>query len=126
MANWIDLFASATARACADAERFGFQIDTLEAEWRTKVGPIRKNSSADLLLRILPAAPIITVATAARLIGRSVPQTNEAIERLLETGILIQTKGKTRNRVFEVAGLIEAITGFERALASFVDHKTHS
>jgi Fic family protein len=118
MANWIDVFASATARACADAERFGAQIDALEVEWRKKVGPIRKNSSADLLLRVLPAAPIITVATAARLIGRSVPQTNEAIERFLEASILIQTKAKARNRVFEVAGLIEAITGFERALAS--------
>ena len=64
----------------------------------------------------LPSAPVVTVATAATLIGRSVPQTNAA--RLVERGVLTQTTVGRRNRPFEATGVVEALTGFERSLAS--------
>lgn len=73
---------------------------------------------ARLLLRVLPSAPIVTVSTAARLVGRSVQATNEAIEQLAATGVLKQTTIGRRNRAFEAVGLLDALTDFERGLAS--------
>lgn len=118
IAEWIGIFASASARAAADAIRVSEKIEGLERVWRNRVGRIRANSAVDLLLQALPSAPVITVATAARLIGRSVQATNLAVNQLLEAGVLKQTTIARRNRAFEATGLLETVTGFERGLAS--------
>ena len=54
----------------------------------------------------------------AAAIGRSRARTNEAVNTLLEHGILIKGTIGRRNRVFEVSGLLDAITGLERRLAA--------
>jgi Fic family protein len=117
-AAWVGIFAGAAARAAADAERLAEQVDALVESWRLRARPIRANSAADLLLRALPAAPVITVETAARLVGRSVQAANQAVEHLTRSGVLVPTRAVRRNRVFEAAGLLDALVGFERALAS--------
>jgi hypothetical protein len=114
----IDRFVADTASACAAAERFAADLDALEARWRDRVGRIRAGSSVDLLLRALPSAPVLTVATAAELIGRSVQRANDAVNQLARAGVLKQTSIGRRNRAFEVPELVSALTGFERALAS--------
>lgn len=116
--QWLGVFAAAAARAAADAARFGQQIDDLVRTWRERAAPVRARSAVDLLVRVLPSAPVVTVATAAKLIGRSVPQTNSAIARLMAAGVLTQTTVGRRNRAFEATGVVAAITGFERELAS--------
>ncbi|MEU4829775.1 Fic family protein [Streptosporangium sp. NPDC023615] len=113
----IDRFIADTARAIADTDRFGMELDALEAEWRRKAGKVRAASSVDLLLRMLPSAPVLTVTTAAELIGRSVQRANDAINHLVAAGVLKQTTIGRRNRAFETPDLIKALTGFERALA---------
>src|SRR5207247_268709 len=117
-ALWISTFAAAAAQASIDSERFGTQVDALVQRWRIQAAPIRANSAADLLLHVLPSAPAVTASTAATLIGRSPPAVNAAIAHLLEAGVLIQGTVGRRNRVFEAVGLLDALTGFERALAS--------
>jgi len=79
---------------------------------------VRKNSATDLLLRALPGAPIVTVQSAAALVGRSVQAVNEAIPRLLEAGVLKQITVGERNRAFEAPELIDSFTALERQLAS--------
>jgi Fic family protein len=118
IASWIGVFAAAAANAARDAERFGAQIDALVETWRTQAEPIRVDSTADLLLGLLPSAPIITVATAARLVERSVQAANEAVDHLIRAGVLKQTTIGRRNRAFEAVGLLDALTGFERSLPS--------
>lgn len=118
LAEWLRVFAAATARASADAERFGELVDELLRRWRAQAAPVRAKSAADLLLQVLPTAPIITVASAARLIGRSVQATNEAVERLVQAGVLTPIKPVRWRRAFEAEGLLDALTGVERALAS--------
>lgn len=118
VATWLRVFAFAAMRSAVDAERFGRDILELEESWRSKLGRVRANSAAELLLKALPSAPVITVATAAKLIKRSVPQTNAAVNRLAEAGILVPVRDVQWNRAFEAAGLLDAVTGFERALAS--------
>lgn len=117
-AKWIEVFASAATRACRDAEQFGQEIDDIERRWREAVGAVRANSTADLLLRALPSAPVITVSTAAKLVDRSVQAANLAVEQLEKAGVLVRINSVRWGRAFEARGLLDALTSFERSLAS--------
>lgn len=116
--RWVALFAAACRRAVTDALAFETTIDRLVQRWRTRMGRVRAGSASDLLLRRLPGAPVVTVAAAAELIGRSVQATNEAIARLEEAGVLTQVTVGRRNRAFEAPEVIELFTDLERRLAS--------
>lgn len=117
--TWLRTFASATTRACADAERYAEQIDSLHREWRTRLGRVRAGSAIAMLLERLPGTPVLTVESAARLIDRSVMRAGDAVNRLVAAGILRQRNvGRQRYRVFEATDVIELFTGLERALAS--------
>ena len=116
--RWVGLFATATRRAIADADAFEEKMQLLEEDWRKRLGQVRANSAVDLLLRRLPGAPILTVQSAAELIGRSTQATNEAITRLTEANVISQTTVGRRNRAFESPKMIRAFTDLERQLAS--------
>ena len=115
---WVGRFAAACRRAVADAASFEERTRQLQESWRTQLGSVRASSAADILLRRLPGAPIVTVTSAAGLIGRSFTAANEAISRLGEAGILRQITIGRRNRAFEAPEVIEAFTALERRLAS--------
>jgi Fic family protein len=115
---WVARFAAACVRAAADAADFEKRSRLLQEEWRPQVGPVRANSATDLLLRALPGAPLITVTSAAALIGRTFAPANDAIKRLEGAGILRPISVGRRNRAFEATGVIEAFTALERQLAS--------
>lgn len=116
--QWVGLFASACRRAIGDAQTFEDSVTALQVSWRTRNGTIRSGSATDLLINALPGAPIVTVNSAADLIGRSFQATNVAIARLVEAGILKQVKVGRRNRAFEAPELIRQFTDLERQLAS--------
>ncbi len=116
--RWIGLFGAATRRAVADAEQYEARVTELQTEWRERLGGVRAYSAAELLINALPGAPIVTVQSAATLIGRSEQAANQAIPRLADAGILRQINVGRRNRAFEAAELIDAFTDLERRLAS--------
>jgi Fic family protein len=116
--QWISRFTNELMRACDDATNFAATLAELEQQWRAQVGRVRANSAVDALLSALPGLPVLTVDTAATAIGRSRARTNDAVNTLLKHGVLIQGTLGRRNRVFEVAGLLDAITGLERRFAS--------
>jgi Fic family protein len=68
---WLRTVATATDRACRDAEQLALMVDELEAGWRRSLGRVRAESAVAELLERLPGTPVLTVATAATLIGRS-------------------------------------------------------
>jgi Fic family protein len=115
---WAGKFAGACIRAVDDAASFERHVQQIQDEWRAQLGRVRSGSATDLLIRSLPGAPILTVNGAAELIGRSFPQTNEAVARLTEAGVLSQVTAGERNRVFEAKEIINAFTDLERQLAS--------
>lgn len=118
-ANWLRTFASATIRSCADAQRYSADIAAIDAAWRARLGRVRANSSTDLLLGVLPGAPILTVESASKLIDRSNARTTDAVNALAEAGILQQRNvGRQRYRVFEAAEVLDLFTDLERALAT--------
>jgi Fic family protein len=115
---WVARFAAAAQRAVDDAGIFERRTLELHDQWKEKLGAIRANSATDLLLRVLPGAPIITVNSATSLVGRTFSAVNDAIARLVEAGILKQINIGQRNRAFEAPEIIEAFTDLERQLAS--------
>lgn len=116
--SWVALFAAATTRAVADAETYERRVAEVQGAWREALGRVRANSAADILINALPGAPVITVQSAAALIGRSEQAVNEAIPRLIDAGVLAQTTIGRRNRAFEAVALINAFSDLERQLAS--------
>jgi Fic family protein len=115
---WVARFAAACQRAVADATNFEERAQLLQSEWRARLGSVRANSAADRLLRTLPGAPIVTVNSAAALIGRTFKSANDGITRLADSGILKQVNVGRRNRAFEAPDVIDAFTALERQLAS--------
>ena len=115
---WAGRFSGACQRAVHDAASFEERIRQIQEEWRVRLGRVRSNSATDLLINSLPGVPVLTVAGAASLVGRSYPQANVAIERLLAAEILTQVTVGRPNRAFEAREIINAFTDLERQLAS--------
>jgi Fic family protein len=115
---WLGRFAAACQRAVADAISFEQRAQLLQESWQARLGSVRANSAADILLHKLPGAPIVTVNSAAALIGRSFKAANDAISTLTEAGVLRQVNVGRRNRAFEAPDVIAAFTALERQLAS--------
>ncbi len=116
--EWVARFAAACQRAVDDATSFEETAQLLQEQWRARLGTVRANSATDLLIHALPGAPVVTVASAAALIGRTFKPANDAITRLVSAGILQQVNVGRRNRAFEAPDVIEAFTALERQLAS--------
>lgn len=116
--RWVELFAAACRRAVNDADAFEQRVSAIQTKWRERIGPHRRRSSVDLLVYALPGAPVVTVKSAADLIGRSIPQTNEAVQRLVAAGVLQQVGSRRWSRTFEAREVIDAFTDLERRLAS--------
>jgi Fic family protein len=116
--RWLATFAGACTQAALDAGRFEQRINALQHAWRARLGRVRAHSAAERLIERLPGSPIVTVASAAALIGRGKQQTNEAIGRLAGVGILQQITVGRRNRAFEATDIVDAFTDLERQMAS--------
>jgi len=116
--QWLGLFAAACGRSVEDALDFEDRVQKVQVRWRSQLGRVRAGSAAELLVERLPGAPVVTVRTAADLIDRSYQQTNEAIRRLEDAGILTRTTVGRRNRAFEARAILGAFNDLERQLAS--------
>lgn len=116
--QWIGLFAAACRRAVDDALAFEDRVANIQHDWRRAVGGTRKGSAAELLIGALPGAPVLSVSSAASLIGRSFQAANQAMTRLEAAGIVRQVNVGRRNRAFEAPAIIDAFTALERQVAS--------
>jgi Fic family protein len=115
---WICRFAAACRRAVSDVDFYLERAEAIRVRWRQQLGSVRTKSAAALLIDALISTPLLTVGTAAKLIGRSFQQTNEALARFEAAGIVKQTNLGKRNRAFEAEAVIRAFTELERRLAS--------
>lgn len=73
---------------------------------------------SESLLQALPGAPVLTVQSAATLIGRTYPAANNAVAQHVDAGVLKQITIGRRNRAYEAPEIITAFTALERQLAS--------
>jgi Fic family protein len=117
--GWISHFAVATARAAGLAAAYLTQVELLQADWGDR---LRKSSSpradsvAWRIIAALPAHPVITVAVAVAVTGRTKAVVGQAVGRLEDAGVLTRMSGGERNRVWEAAGLLDLIGALESGL----------
>ncbi len=116
--GWVALVAATCRQAFVDAGWFEERVRQLQETWRQRAGHPRRDSAVYRLIGALPVAPALTVANAAELTGRSFQAANQAINRLVDAGALVQASAGRRNRAFEASELIEVFTALERRLAS--------
>ncbi len=114
LTNILGIFASATIRACTASTGYSVRIAELQDEWITAAGRLRSDSAAIALIRLLPGTPIVTAETAAAMTSRSRPAAANAIDRLVEAGVLQQRNlGKQRYRVYEASAALELYDSLE-------------
>ena len=76
--------------------------------WRAR-RKFRARSGALKATELLPHYPVLTVGRLAKLLSVSFPAATQAIEQLLEAGILTERTGYKRNRVFAAAEALAII-----------------
>jgi Fic family protein len=119
--DWLLLFAQALERAAAKSSELALRLAELQEKWRQRAGYPRRHSSAEALIVQLPAHPIVTVATAQKLLGRSKQAVNGAIGALADKGVLRAITLAKRNRAWEARELFDLINDVERELATPYD-----
>jgi Fic family protein len=114
--RWCERFAHAAARAALHAERLAEEIEALQAHWLGCLGAPRRDSAVCELIGALPAQPVIDVAAARQLTGKSHVAVGAAIARLEQAGILTPLNERKWGRVWECAELLALIDAFEKTV----------
>ena len=69
----------------------------------------RAESGALKALKVLPHYPVLTIRRLANILDISVPATTQAVEQLIEAGVLTERTGHKRNRVFSASEALSII-----------------
>lgn len=85
---WVEWFARVATQAALASLGWADEVDRLLAEWRERVADLRADAAARRLLDVLPAHPILSVATAAEYAGISPTAARAALEMLATRGVL--------------------------------------
>ena len=121
LAEWIELFAAATAEAATLAAHYTIRVGQLQDEWRKRLrehSNPRADAAAWGLIAVLPAHPIITVPVAVAATQRTKPAVANAIDQMEAAGILTRLTESARNRAWEAEGLLDLIVGLEAGISS--------
>jgi len=114
--DWYSVFIDALFRAASGARHFAADVAELQQRWMERAGNPRKGSGPRRLIELLPSQPIVSVKTAAELLGGSKERARQAIARLEQAEVLQQTSVGRRNRAWECVGLFDLLDRFEREL----------
>jgi len=99
--SWLKYFLEGVAVIADETVATTQQLFALINADRTKVLAGRAPSVAGIrLFELLPAHPIITVASAVKLLKTTKPTATKAVSGLIDAGILVETTGRRRDRSF--------------------------
>jgi Fic family protein len=114
--EWIEQFATATARAAYLAKGYLRAVEELRERWRAQLtvstAP-KKTAAAWAVIEVLPAHPLITASVATVATGRSKAPIYEAIKELEGAGVLVPLSHGRRNQFWEAVGLLDLLAGLE-------------
>lgn len=115
---WCERFAYATAEAVAEAQGLASSIDARQTDWLLRLGNPRSDAVVRQIIAALPGAPIIDVAAAQQLTGRSHVAVGNALAQLQSAGILKPLGERRWGRVWECAELLALVEAAERRIAT--------
>ncbi|WP_225767749.1 Fic family protein [Inquilinus sp. Marseille-Q2685] len=108
--GWTDFFLDGVATIADEAVASARELFNLVSADRARLlGAESASVSALRLFEQLPRHPIVTVASAMKLIEASKPTATRAIEALAEVGMLVETTGKKRDRSFAYRAYMERL-----------------
>ena len=110
--GWTAFYLECVREAADDGVRVAEQIFSLLAKDRSRL-IARDNVTvpAVRLLELLPSRPVVTLPLATELLCVSTPTAIKAIAVLVELGILRETSGKRRDRVYAYQKYVDLLTG---------------
>ena len=116
--NWV-LHCAACIEQSVSVTRFLWrEIDRIERSWHARVKNTRRGTALGILLDELPGWPIITVASAMALTGKSFSACNDAITAMQSAQILVPMGKGQRNRCFGSPEILEVFTNLKKATIS--------
>jgi Fic family protein len=116
LSRWSTQFAQATARAASEAERLADAIERRQSAWLDELGQPRRDAAVRQLVSALPQQPVIDVAVAQRLTGKSHVAVGRALQELQSAGILSRLNERKWRRVWECDQLLSLVDSFEKSV----------
>lgn len=108
--GWTDFFLDSVATIADEAVTSARELFALVGTDRARVLKSGKTSVAAVrLFEALPRHPMVTVASAIKLIAASKPTATRAIETLVDAGILVEATGKKRDRSFAYRAYLDRL-----------------
>ena len=109
--GWIRFFLACVTEAADDAVASAQKLFAVTSGDRTKVAAHAKTTVATIrLVELLPSNPIITLPLAIKLLDVSKPTAVRTIEFLQDAGILRETTGRRRDRVYAYHHYLQVLT----------------
>lgn len=108
--SWVSFFLEGVTIAAEQAERSIIQIASLISVDRKKV--LNSTSSTLHTLRLfemLPTMPKITVERTSEVLGVSFPTANTVIRTLQNAGVLVETTGRRRGKMFTYQAYVDLL-----------------
>lgn len=110
--GWTAFYLECVREAADDGVRVAEQIFSLLAKDRSRlITHDNVTVPAVRLLELLPSRPVVTLPLATELLRVSTPTAIKAIAVLVELGILRETSGKRRDRVYAYQKYVDLLTG---------------
>ena len=117
VAEWLEYFAGATVRAARLARAYVDAVRGLQERWREQLRDSKRvpraNAAAWAVIDLLPAHPMISAPVIAAVTQRAKSRVYEAIEQLVDAGVLMPLSEGRRNRYWEAADLLDLIAQLE-------------
>jgi len=109
--GWTAFFLECVTEAANDGVHVAQAIHELTRRDRERVvRHDRATIAAVQLLDHLPSTPVLTVPRASELLGMTAPPTRKAIDLLEQIGVLRETTGKQRDRVYAYHAYLDLLT----------------
>ena len=108
--RWIEFIAAAIRISAEQATETGRRISTVFLEDRDRVRSMGRQAPTVLLIQeALQAKPLATIATLTRATGLTTPTVTNALHELAKLGIVRETTGRARGRVFAYARYLDVL-----------------
>ena len=108
--EWLDFFLQGVRDTANQAVQTAIEIDRLFRADKEKIDQFGRSApSALLIYQLAQASPIFSIKHAARESKLSFPTASAAIQRLSDAGILQESSGKRRDRLFLYAKYLDVL-----------------
>jgi Fic family protein len=109
--GWTRFYLSCVEQAAEDGVSVAQRIHALTSKDRDRLMSHRSATVAAIqLLDLLPSNPMVTVPKATRLLGGTAPTARKAVELLKGIGVLRETSGRKRDRIYAYHAYLQALT----------------